>query len=623
MPVFGQSLLLSRARSGSVALICCALLPTSQEDDMRCSPILTAPLLLALACDATLEPKGTSPGAQGPAPGTPIDNGDGTVTVIDPDTGQPVVGVIDPDTGEVVDPTTGQPIGSPRDPSEPAEPLADCDTPGPRMIRRLTAEQYKNTLRQLLGEGEDFPEEVVLSDPAVKGFHVDADAALVSDLTAELLMNYAERVTAWTMEKQRWKLASCSNHDAACHEQVIREFGRRAFRQDLTQSQVDTYMALFAAEESFDAGLHMVVSTMLQSPYLLYRRELGEPDPANPDQVRLTPYEIASELSYLITDSPPDDQLLDLAAEGRLSTDEELTQAANGLFWKDEAKASLTHFIHGWLEVDTLFQKAKDPEIVDLTEAMRQSMLDETSHFFVDLYENGGTIGELYSSNHTMLNQTLADFYGLGGVSGDAFQKVALDGRRATGILGHGSFLTEHALPGNSSPVQRGVMVRERLLCQDLPPVPENLDTNLDTTAVFSNNRERYEQHSSDPACYVCHQTIDPVGFAFEEYDAFGRVRTEEGGVPVDPSGELANVVAGPVPLDGLQDLSDYLAISDEARSCFIRYWSYYAYGRDEWAQKECNHDAIRAEAAESGYALRDTLLAIIHAPHFTRRVAD
>jgi hypothetical protein len=212
-------------------------------------------LLLALACETTLTPEGSSPKDPGTAPGAPIDNGDGTVTVIDPDTGQPVIGVIDPDTGEIVDPDTGEPINPPNnptgdDPSQPAQPLADCDTPGPRMIRRLSAEQYKNTLAHLLGDGDDFPIEVVLSDPAVKGFHVDADAALVSDLTAELLMNYAERVTAWTMEKQKWKLASCSNHDAACHEQVVREFGRRAFRQELTQSQVDTYTGLFAASWS-------------------------------------------------------------------------------------------------------------------------------------------------------------------------------------------------------------------------------------------------------------------------------------------------------------------------------------------------------------------------------------
>jgi hypothetical protein len=293
------------------------------------------------------------------------------------------------------------------------------------------------------------------------------------------------------------------------------------------------------------------------------------------------------------------------------------------LLSKEEAKLGLAKFAHGWLEVDNLFKKAKDPTVYDLSEPMRQAMLDETSQFFLELFQTGGTIGELYSADFSMLNQPLAEFYGLGGANGDAFTRVSLEGRRATGILGHAAFLTEHALPENSSPVQRGVTVRERLLCQDLPPVPEDLDTNLEQPGGFANNRERYEQHSANAVCAQCHKSIDPVGFAFEEYDAFGRFRDQDMGVPIDASGELTDVVGGPIALDGLQSLNDYLAVSDEARSCLIRYWSYYAYGRDEWQQHECNHDAIRAEAAEGGYTLQDTLLAIIHAPHFTRRVAD
>src|SRR5690606_13396069 len=223
--------------------------------------------------------------------------------------------------------------------------------------------------------------------------------------------------------------------------------------------------------------------------------------------------------------------------------------------------------------VDNLFKKAKDPSVYDLGEPMRQAMLDETSQFFLELFDGGGTIGELYSADFTMLNQPLAEFYGLGGAGGDGFTRVPLEGRRATGILGQASFLTQHSLPENSSPVQRGVMVRERLLCQDLPPVPEDLDTTLQDPAAFANNRERYQQHSENPVCANCHQAIDPVGFAFEQYDAFGRYREQDMGSPVDATGELSGVVGGPIALDGLQSLNDYLSISDEARACFIRYW--------------------------------------------------
>ena len=587
-------------------------------------------VMLLTACTSSIDVPGVDGDEDGAAAGNSGSTTGSTGGAIDPETGEPVADGTSTTsagtsggsgTGGLTTGGPGNEPGTGTDPSVPSTPLANCDTPGPRLIRRLTAEQYENTLKHLMGDG--FPAEVVLSDPAVMGFHVDADAALVSDLTAELLMNYAERVAAWTIENQSWKISNCNSHDPGCHEQVIREFGRRAFRQEPTPEQMQTYLQLFAAEASFEAGLHVVVSTMLQSPYLLYRRELGEPDPDNPGQYRLTPYEVASELSYMLADSPPDDQLLDMAAQGRLSSQEDIDQVAHSLLSKEEAKRGLAKFVQGWLEIDNLFKKAKDPNVYDLSEPMRQAMLDETSHFFLELFNSGGTIGELYSADFTMLNQPLADFYGLGGVGGDAFTRVSLEGRRATGILGHASFLTEHSLPENSSPVQRGVIVRERLLCQDLPPVPENLDTNLEEPGAFANNRERYEQHSANPVCANCHQAIDPIGFAFEEYDAFGRYREQDMGSPVDASGELSGVVGGPIALDGVQSLSDYLSISDEARSCFIRYWSYYAYGRDQWEQRECNHDAIRAEAAEAGYSLKDTLLSIIHAPHFTRRVAD
>ncbi len=575
---------------------------------------LFTPLLLSMAlvaCDGS-----------GVLGGRDTGDGDGSV-LIDPITGKPISGSTgDSDTSADTDSMPGSSTGSTgHDPGEPDEPLADCDTPGPRMIRRLTDLQYKNTLKELLGP--DFPAEDVLTDPAVNGFHVDADAALVTDLTAELLMNYSERAAAWAMDNQRWRLANCNNHEASCHEQVVREFGRRAFRMDLSDEQIQPYLQLFAAEETFDAGLHVVISTMLQSPYLLYRRELGEPDAQAPGLVRLTPYEIASELSYMLTDAPPNESLMRRVSEGRLSTQDDIDQAASELLSSEQAKQGLAHFVQGWLEIDNLDIKAKDPSVFDLSLSLRQAMVDETSQFFISLFESGGTIGDLYGANHTMLNEPLSQFYGLSVSSGDSFSRVELSGQRPTGILGHASFLTQHALPENSSPVQRGLIVRERLLCQDLPPVPANLDTNLSDPAEFSTNRERYRVHSEDAVCKECHDRIDPVGFAFEEYDAFGRYRSMENGLPIDATGELDDVVGGPIPLDGVQSLSDYLAGSDEARSCFIRYWSYYAHGRAEWEQYECNHDGIRAEVAEQGDSLRDTLLAIVHAPHFTHRVAD
>jgi hypothetical protein len=502
-------------------------------------------------------------------------------------------------------------------------PLSDCATPGPRMVRRLTAAQYRNTLVDIF-QDPNVPAQDVLIDPAILGFHADADAALVQDLDAELLMNYAEQVAAWAAQNRLSSFTPCTNHDQNCRRLFIQNFGRRVHREALPEDRVALYEQIFAAEATFQAGAEVVVTAMLQSPYLLYRRELGQSDAANASVFALTPYEVASELSYFLTDTAPDSQLLDAAAQGRLNNASDIDREANRLIDSDKSRRTLAKFVEGWLEIDGLTLKAKDNALVQLTDSLRAGMLKETQELFFDtLFSNKG-VSELLSANYTFVNRELAAVYQLGGAGSDSFQRVDLTGStRPPGILGHGAFLTAHALPDNSSPVQRGKTIRERILCQDLPPVPQNLNTNLDPIAGFATNRERYKQHSADPVCQACHQVIDPVGFAFEHYDAFGRRREQEGGLPIDATGALTGMPEGEIPLNGVESLVSYLATSDTVRACLVRYWSYYAHGRDQWTQKECNQDSIRREAGQQNYSLKSVLMGILHAPHFTRRVKD
>lgn len=508
-------------------------------------------------------------------------------------------------------------------PFDPNAPPSDCETPGPRMVRRLTATQYRNSLVELFGDPA-VPAEDVLTDPHVLGFHVDADAALVRDLDAELIMNYAERVAAWAAEQHLPRLAPCSSLDEGCRRQFIRDFGRKAHREPLPEDRVLAYDALFAAESTFEAGATVVMTAMLQSPYLLYRRELGQPDPAAPDRYQLTPFELASQLAYLLTESAPDDELLQAAENGRLTTSEDLEREANRLLQTPQARSALAHFVGGWLEIDGLPRLAKDETQVGFPAELRSALLNETHEFFLSGFFEGGDVRQLFSATHSFLNRPLAEFYGVPGPSADGFQRVELAGSgRAPGLLGHGAVLASHALANNSSPVQRGLLVRERLLCQDLPPVPENLDTNLDAGGQYATNRERYRQHSEDPVCSACHQLMDPVGFTFEHYDGFGRRREDENGTPIDASGALSGMPEGDVALDGVESLSAYLAESEAVRSCLVRYWSYYAHGRDGWENRQCNHDAVRRVAGEQGYTLRSVLLGIVQAPHFQRRVQD
>ena len=500
--------------------------------------------------------------------------------------------------------------------------LSSCATPGPRLIRRLSSTQYRNTLVDAFGDAS-LPAADVLTDPAVMKFRVDADAPVVRDLDAGLLMSYAETVATWAVPTKLAKLSSCTTNDSNCRSTLIKALGLKLFREPLTTAQVKAYDDLGGKEASFNDAATQIIGTMLQSPYLLYRRELGAPTAADANSYELSAYEVASELAYFLTDSAPDATLLAAAEDGSLLTQSGIDAQAQRLLDTPAAKATVSRFASGWFELDGLANKAKDDTVFALTPALRASMLGETQEFFAYNFAHGGDVTAVLTSPTSFLDQGLATFYGVSGAPASGFGSVDLSAtKRAPGMLGQAAFLTAHAQPENSSPVQRGRFIRDRLLCEAIPAMPSDLDTNLASPAGFTTNRERYAQHSKNALCSGCHVLFDPVGFSFEHFDGFGRYREKENGATIDATGTLAED-AGDIPLDGAGSLIDYLGASDQVRACLVRYWSYYAHGRDNWTEKKCNDDAIRREAGQNGYTLRSVLDAILHAQTFAHRVKD
>jgi Protein of unknown function (DUF1588)/Protein of unknown function (DUF1592) len=293
-------------------------------------------------------------------------------------------------------------------------------------------------------------------------------------------------------------------------------------------------------------------------------------------------------------------------------------------------------FVRGWTDVDRLIIKAKSG--ADLTPELRNDMLQETELLFDDVLSNGGMIADLFNAPYTFLNKRLSEFYNMSGAAPDDnnFVKVDIsDGRRVPGLLGQGSYLSAHALADNSSPVQRAFVVRERFLCNDLPEVPTNLDTNLKPQIEGATSRERYASHDANEPCHSCHKLMDPIGFTFEHYDGFGRYREMEAGKPVDSSGGVPlmngrELVSPEVtyPLAGVDELADYLSQIENVRACMINNLTYYSYGianDDKWPRDEkvCTDNFIRQEARDSGNTLKSALMAVLHAPTFTTRVRD
>jgi hypothetical protein len=517
----------------------------------------------------------------------------------------------------------GTPPGAEKPPSTlPGTSACMTDVPGPRLLRRLTTAELQNTLEDLFKD-PSVPKTTALADPEVLGFHVDAAQLLVRDLGAQQLADFADEVAQWAVTNKLAGLSTCTTTDPACRQTFIKSFGRQAFRAPLSEAQVKAYDGLFAGEASFADGAAAVMATMLQSPNLLYRRELGTPDSGKPGMYLLTPHEVASNLAYLLTQGPPDQLLAQAADSNALGTAAALDAQADRLMKTPRGRKTLGAFVRGWLGLDRLESVAKDDKVFALTAGLRKDMLGESEALFLDVFDRNGTLVDLLTANYSFVNLGLSQFYGVGsGAGGAGYIRVMRPAsERDPGILGHAAVLATHATGSESSPVKRGKLVRTRLLCQSLPDPPQDVDTTLKPAAASQTTRQRYLQHATDGACAGCHKLMDPIGFGFERYDGFGRRREMENGVMVDSSGSLTATAAGDIPFNGLGELGATLAKTEEAKACLIRYWSYFAFGVASWPQDGCTQAKLLEESAKGQYSLRSVLMAIIHSPHFTRRV--
>jgi hypothetical protein len=498
------------------------------------------------------------------------------------------------------------------------------------MIRRLSAAQFVASIVDLFGDPA-VPLAPVFNDPVVLGFSTDATALVVQGLNADQLMTNAEAIAGWAVASQLAQVTGCASSDAGCPESFIRSFGRRAFRQTLADDVVADYRALFDSEPVFNDGVALVIAAMLQSPRFLYRSELGAAGgpAAAGAPVDLTPFEVASSLSYLLTGRAPDADLLaaaDSVAGGTLAMRDMIDRQADRLLADPRSQPALMDFMTSWLGLEKLYTTVKDDAVFVLPSSLRAAMSEETRRLILDTFSADGSFGDLLTADHSFLNAELATYYGFDASGlGSEFVRVPYPGARMRdgGILAHASLLTGYARADLSSPTQRGHLVRTRLLCQNIDPPPAVLDTTFKPVTNPTTTRAHYESSHSVGGCASCHRMMDRIGFGFEHYDAFGRWRDSEGPYPIDATGTVvqANATDGDVAFDGVAALETYLAGNADVKSCLARYWSFYAYGSATWSEDACTYAAIRDEAAPVGFGLRSTLKAILHAPHFTRRV--
>ncbi|MFL5307182.1 MAG: DUF1592 domain-containing protein [Polyangia bacterium] len=527
-------------------------------------------------------------------------------------------------------------------PSTLAAPKAcTSNAPGPRKLWRLTAAEFAATIRSIFNDTSNAaPVATVFSDPSVLGFSVDANGLLVQGLNASQLQDNAEAIAAWAASSNKLaSFANCASSTsgapaASCATSFIQGFGRLAFRTTLAASdpRIASYSKLFMAGTSNADGAQAVIAAMLQSPYFLYRSELGAQSGGT---FKLTPYEVATELAYTLTGTTPDATLLsaaDAVAMGSQTLSAMVDQQASRLLASGSASNSVAimGFMDGWLGLSRLYTTAHDATVYQLTPALQKDMWNESQSLIMEAFNGNGTFGSVLTADHSFLNQELAAFYGINSNGlGSSFTSVKYTGvtTRDPGLLSTGTILNGYARPDTDSPTQRGHLVRSRLLCQNISNPPPGLNTTFMPSSTPETTRQHFANEHEQGTCGGCHKLMDWIGFAFENYDGWGRYRTTDNGFPTDSSGTIFGDPAGKDDavqgLSGSGSLSAVLAQSDDVTRCMQRYWTYYTYGSSTWSQDACTYDAIYNEAKSNNFTLKSVLMAIIHAATFTTRVQD
>jgi hypothetical protein len=406
----------------------------------------------------------------------------------------------------------------------------------------------------------------------------------------------------------------------AASEKVVREFAGRAFRRPVTDAEVGRLVALTeqsrADGESFEQGIQLAVQAVLLSPSFLFKPEIdppgGQGQPRN-----LTDYEVATRLSYFLWSSAPDAELLAQCASKSLLVDRNRDQQVRRMLKDERTKALVENFVGQWLELRSLERRKPDAVGFPMYNAqLAAAMRRETELFVWTILRDDLTVVELLSGNFTYVNEPLARLYGIKGVTGKEFQLVSTAGTHRGGLLTQASFLTVTSNPNRTSPVKRGRFILDNFLGTPPPPPPPNVPE-LKETRLEGTLRQRLEEHRTNPICASCHNRMDPLGFALENYDAIGQWREVDGVERIDSSGKLptGEEFKGPESLRKL-----LVSRKEEFARCLTEKLLTYALGRGLEYEDQCAVDEIVKKARLADYRFSAIVLEIVRSDLFLKK---
>lgn len=419
-----------------------------------------------------------------------------------------------------------------------------------------------------------------------------------------------------------------ANQENACAREILQDLASRAFREPVAADadKIDTLMQFYAmgkGEGDFETGIQYAISRLLIDPRFLYQIEV-QPDAVEPGEIyKISQLELATRLSFFLWSSIPDKELVTLAVNGQLNEPAVLEAQVRRMLGDDRAHALVENFAAQWLMLREL--DAALPQDRAFSDSLKQAFRKETQLLFLDMVQEDRGLLHLLSADYTWLNAELAGHYGISDIRGDYMRKVSLPASSPRrGLLGHGSILTATSVANRTSPVIRGVWIVENILGAPAPVPPPGVETDLTQEEgpegkVPNTLRERLELHRANPTCAACHQIMDPMGLALENFDLIGRWRETDEGQPINTSSQLIDGTPINSPVDMRNAL---LTRGDTIATSITEKLMTYALGRLLEADDMPAVRKIINDTAQVNYRFSDVILGIVESFPFQYKVA-
>jgi hypothetical protein len=411
---------------------------------------------------------------------------------------------------------------------------------------------------------------------------------------------------------------------ASCEATLIDKLGPAAYRHPLSADERTQLKQLFDAgvkEKDFATGVEWLLTGLLQTPDFLY--QFAKPAVAETagQVVSLGDYELAARLSLFVWDSSPDDALYAAAAAGGLTNAQGLAEQLNRLLADARFARGTESFYRDWLKLAAFKEVARDDAAVtsELIDSLESSLLMNATALYASASPN---IESLFTGQSYYLNDKLRAFYGLNG-GGPGLEQVDMPNEGRHGILTHPGLMMLLARPSASNPIARGLFIQRSVLCNDVPPPPQGLTIPpLAPSGPGQPTRARLEQHTKEALCASCHDQIDPPGFAVENYDAVGRFRSMDGGLPVDTSGSMKSGgdIAGAFAVGG--ELLDRIGKSADVKRCFAKHYLGFAVARELAEEDSCSLTRISDQFTSTG-DLKQLVLTVAKSDAFRLRATE